>query len=689
MIKIIRSHKVNASINAIHDYENSLYLTDCEGNIYNINKANFQIKNYLLTTDAKHHLHIYQKGSSFSSNGFVIYSTPKEGSCAILLHNSALDEQESQNAIDKNSIALYGNDQKAEVVCFCGNDGRYIFTGGNDGRVYMYCTQSGKVIMYLKPKPEYISSIATDESGSYMAYSAFDKSLNILDIRHHKMLFNALLTDVIEHSFFYNNSKSFYAIGRDGNSYTYDLKTAALSKQALFTSWPTRCIADSSEKYAIVGGRDDVLYVVKLLDNSLLFSINLDQKGISSLYIKDNQLFIGFVTGLLYIIDMYANIDDFTQSLHIKDYKTAKRHLDKNKFLQIHPISALFDEAWDSILKEVINQFSIGNKQQALEAADAFLSDEKYKQEFASLLQKQKEFEEFAQVVQKKEFFTAYGMLERSPYLSNTESARKLELYFTKSFAEAKKLISIDPLRNIEKAKELLEPFSKVTIKKESIYSLFKNYEVYLKAEQFIKEKNFRDYFLLTQKFSFLITEDIYKKVCMLAESSIAKVKNMIVTALYDDALNAIKQLAIFLPYKEELVELAKEIKIRQKLIELIKDNNIEYVYELADRYPIVETLNEFLEFDKKFDILLSQAMTSIALGDIKTVQNILSPYIKVAVFKQKIKECVRQATFNKINLLFNQNHLKEADIVISYYLKEFGKDEEFEKLLKSHNISI
>lgn len=689
MIKIIQSHKVNASINAIYDYENSIYLTDCEGNIYNINKANFSVKNYSLTTETKHHLHIYQKGSSFTSNGLIAYSTPKKGGCAILLYNGLLEEQENENAIIDNSIILYGNDQKAEVVCFCGNDGRYIFTGGNDGRVYMYCSQSGKVIMYLKPKPEYISSIATDESGSYLAYSAFDKSLNILDIRHHKMLFNTLLGDVIEHSFFYSNSKSFYAIGRDGNSYTYDLKTGVLSKKALFISWPTRCITDSSEKYAIVGGRDDVLYIVKLLDNSLLFSINLDQKGVSSLYIKENKLYIGFVNGLLYVIDMYANIDDFTQSLHIKDYKTAKRYLDKNKFLQIHPISALFDEAWESILKEVINQFSIGNKKQAVEAADAFLSDEKYKQEFTSLLQKQKEFEEFTQLVQKKEFFNAYGMLERSPYLSNTESARKLELYFTKSFTEAKKLLAVDPLRNIEKAKELLEPFSKVPIKKESIYSLLKNYEVYLKAEQFIKEKNFRDYFLLAQKFGFLTTEDVYKKVCMLAESSIAKVKGMITNNLYEEALNAIKQLAVFLPYKDELIEIAKEIKIRQKLIELIQNNNIEYVYELADRYPIVETLNEFLEFDKKFDILLSDAMTSIALGDIKTVQNILSPYIKVAVFKQKIKECVRQATFNKISLILNKGAINEADTFVAYYLKEFGKDEEFEKLLKSHNITI
>jgi hypothetical protein len=51
----------------------------------------------------------------------------------------------------------------------------------------------------------------------------------------------------------------------------------------------------------------------------------------------------------------------------------------------------MFEEAWQEVIQQIINQFSIGNSALALEAAEPFLFDEKYEQEFASLAKKQKE----------------------------------------------------------------------------------------------------------------------------------------------------------------------------------------------------------------------------------------------------------------------------------------------------------
>ncbi|WP_299805420.1 hypothetical protein, partial [Sulfuricurvum sp. RIFOXYD2_FULL_44_160] len=355
------------------------------------------------------------------------------------------------------AIGLRGHDQRAEVMTFCGTKGQYLLTGGTDGKVYMYSTQTGKIIMSLKPKPDYISHLAVDKRGGNLAYSAYDKSLIVLNIRHQKERLNTFAEDAIEHSFFYNDSKSLYAIGREGNSYVYHFKSDETSKKALFPSWPSCCVVDSSGRFAIVGGRNGTIYVVKLSDNTMFSSFKLDQKGISSLHVEDTYLFIGFENGWVYMIDMYAFIDDFSQALTVKNFKTAKRCLDNNLFLAIHPMSEMFQEAWEEMLKEIINQFSTGNAASALEFATPFLSDDEHKKEFEFLLQKQKDFEKFAILVQKKEFQEAFGMLERAPYLEKTDSARKLELYFTKSFAEAKKLIGADPLRNGPKAQELLK----------------------------------------------------------------------------------------------------------------------------------------------------------------------------------------------------------------------------------------
>lgn len=693
MIKIVQSFHVKESVIAIHSNENSIYFVDTDGNLHTVCRKRWNRTQEALISDAPP-LHRFQKGASFSQNGHVAYSVKVKDDCAVCMklpQKTAGEDAEFTDGLDTpilESIGLRGHDQRAEVMTFCGSKGQYLLSGGTDGKVYMYSTHTGKVIMSLKPKPDYISHITVDKKGGNLAYSAYDKSLTILNIRHQKERLNTFVDDAIEHSFFYNDSKSLYAIGREGNSYIYDLKSGEISKKALFPSWPSCCVVDFSGRFAIVGGRNGSLYVVKLADNSMFSSFKLDQKGISSLYIEDSYLFIGFESGWVYMVDMHAFINDFSQALSVKNFRTAKRCLDNNLLLAIHPMSEMFQEAWEEILKEIISQFSTGNAASALEFAAPFLSDDEHKKEFDFLLQKQKDFEKFSELVLKKEFQEAFGMLERAPYLEKTDSARKLELYFTKSFAEAKKLIAADSLRNIPKVQELLKPFCVVPSKKEMIHSLQKNFEIYLKADSLIKEKQFREYFTLTEKHDFLKSEEVYKKICNLAEASIAKLRKLIDEGQYDEAFSGIKQVAIFLPYKEQLMELAKEIQLRQKLLEAIRSDNIQSAYELVSSYPILESMAEFIAYDEAFDEVLSNAMQSVANGEIKLVQQILSPYAGIPVFKPKIKECIRQATFNKLGFLLAAKSLAVAQTIAAYYVKEFGKDDEYEKLLKHYGVA-
>jgi len=684
MVKIAQSFHVPSSVIAIHSDVNSIYFTDIEGNLHTVCRVQWT-KTTMSLIDEEPSLHRFQKGSTFSQNGHVAYSAKVSGHCAICMKLPL--KNNSENDLEE-LIGLQGHDQRAEVMTFCGEKGQYLLTGGTDGKVYMHSTESGKIVMSLKPKPDYISHITVDKKGGNLAYSAHDKSLNILNIRHQKERLNTFVDDAIEHSFFYNDSKSLYAIGREGNSYVYDFKTDEMSKKSLFPSWPSCCVVDSSSRFAIVGGRNGTLHIVKLADNSMFSSFKLDQKGISSLHIENAYLYIGFENGWVYMIDMHAFIEDFSQALSVKNFKNAKRCLDNNLFLAIHPMSEMFQEAWEEMLKEIITQFSTGNAASALEFATPFLSDEEHKKEFEFLLQKQKDFEKFALLVQNKDFFEAYGMLERAPYLEKTDSARKLELYFTKSFSEAKKLIAADPMRNLPKVQEMLKPFCVVPSKKDMIHSLQKNYDIYLKADALIKEKQFRDYFTLTAKYDFLSSEEIYKKICALAEASILKVKKLIEESKYDDAFSGIKQIAVFLPYKDQLMELAKDIQLRQKLLEAIQNNNIQSAYELVNAYPQLELMAEFVAYDERFDEVLSQAMQSVSSGEIKQVQKILFPYAGILMFKPKIRECVRQATFNKLGFLLAAKSMTVAQTISTYYLKEFGKDDEYEKLLKHHGVS-
>ncbi len=97
--------------------------------------------------------------------------------------------------------------------------------------------------------------------------------------------------------------------------------------------------------------------------------------------------------------------------------------------------------------------------------------------------------------------------------------------------------------------------------------------------------------------------------------------------------------------------------------------------------------MREFAEYDRTFDAVLTDAMAAVGKGEIKLVQQIMAPYASIAFFQAKIKECVRQAAFNRLSNLLSENSMAMARTIAAYYLKEFGKDDEYEKLLRQYGL--
>lgn len=696
MVKVLHSYDVPGSIIALYSTQDALYFTNNQSTLYCVEKTQWSLKSFLID-DTMKPLHPYHKGSAFGQNGFGLYSS-QQNHCSALSYTLPVPVITVSNRtvnilkqipkpLEGDKLLLYGHDQPAEAVTFAGEHGEYLFTGGTDGKVYMFSSESGEILMSLKPKPDYIAHIRLNDNGTSLAYSAYDRSIHVLDLRYHIEMLHAYPGDVIEDSIFFNHSNSLYAISRNGVSYIFDLRAHTTDAKALFPTWPSCCVIENSGRFAIVGTRSGYIHIIRLADNTQFSSHQLGKKGISSLCIDDSILYIGYENGTVQVIDMHAFISQFSAAISDKEYYQAKKYLDENFFLSIHPVSELFDEAWDDVLQEIRSQLSRGNKTDLFELAEPFLDDGKHKQEFDFLYLKQKEFENFSILVQEKKYFDAYGMLERAPYLNKTDNYRKLESYFAKAMHEAKKLIAESPLLNMEKVKEILAPFASIPLKKEIVYTLIKHGEIFLQADEHIKTKNFKKYFELTLLYPILTEEEMYTKLCSIAEKAIIKIRQLITQQMFDDALQGVRQLIGFLPYKAELSKLVFDIQIRKKVIVGIENNDLRTVYELVAMYPDLNQMNEFIDYEKKFDQSLSQAMMAIGKGEIELTKAVLAPYAEIPIFKLKIRECIRQATWNKLNLLFKEKNIASAKITVSYYLKEFGKDHDLERLLKKYGL--
>ena len=209
----------------------------------------------------------------------------------------------------------------------------------------------------------------------------------------------------------------------------------------------------------------------------------------------------------------------------------------------------------------------------------------------------------------------------------------------------------------------------------------------FLQAEKCIKEKDFINYFRLVEQNPFLKNEDMYNKVSNLAVSTIKKIKFMIEQRLYDESIAGIKQIISFLPFKDELMTLVTKIQHEKKFLLTIASNNIQEVYKMVNSDPELESMQEFIDLEKSFDNTLSKGLEAVSKGEIKLTQGIFASYASIPIYKPKIRECIRQASYNKLTLLLNEKNIVGAKTIASYYLKEFGEDDDYLMLIKKHGL--
>lgn len=698
MVEKIKSFRVEGSVLDLFPDDQYFYFLSSNAVLYRYDPEKEHLDEFGVFYEEPVPLHPFHKGAALG-NGYLGYSMDDDDDCALTYGFSATKTAHGQSVEEVGPASrpalphvsathLKGHDQPAEVITIGGEKGEYTFTGGTDGRVYMYDTQSGFTLISFRPTPDYIASICLNKKGSMVAYSSYDKSLILMDLRQQKKLLHKYLGDVIEDTFFYHNDRNVYAIGRDGVSYTFDIHSQEMQKKALFSTWPSCCVLEESGRFAIVGTRGGMIHVVKLEDNSLFLTMKFENKGIASLRFENNILCIGFVNGVADFVDIYAHGDAFTDALKSKDYKKAKYFLDKNLFLAIHPISELFQEGWEHTLKKIIELFTEGKAADALEFAEPFIDDPDRKKEFAFMLQKQNEFVKFNKLVNDKAFHDAYMMLEKYPFLHKADAASRLEGFFMRLFNESKRLLAENPVLNQKKAQVYVKPFLRVPSKEEILKALFKQPTVFVKADEFLKVKDFKSYFILTRQYEFLTELSVYEQVCKLAESGIKKVKTMMAENKLDRALLGIKQIAAFLPYKAELTGLVRLVQLQQNLLRFMAAEEIDKAFALVAENPDLATVEEFKDYNDAFDDTLSKAMLAVGKGEIKQTQTILAPYAKLQIFKPKIKECNRQAAFNHLAQLIRQENLNAAKTIASYYVNEFGKDEEYDRLLKKAGLN-
>ncbi|MDX1296043.1 MAG: hypothetical protein R3302_07240, partial [Sulfurimonadaceae bacterium] len=483
---------------------------------------------------------------------------------------------------------------------------------------------------------------------------------------------------------FFDENRRLYAIMRDGRSLIYNIEESRIeSQQMLFSDWPTRIQLNENRQYAIVGSRSDRLNVVALENNTVRFDVRMKRHGISMVKLREKYLFVGYIDGTLEVYAYDKHLEDLRISLKVKDFAGARKLVEENIFLQLYPFYIeKFEEGWQELqpkLEHLIGQMKL---EEAVALAHPFLDDEGRQKEFSKLTEACSEIAAFVEAVNGGDYPTAFRLLEFNAWFKDLEAYATLEKQWLKAFRKSKDLLCKDPVLYKRDVQVMLKPFSYHDPYAVLIDDLMRYPEVFSVADAVVKQKDFREYFLLVDENPFLKETVLHERVMKLGNILLQKSIQLERAGKYEEALEGFEQLETFLPFAEESRHHTQIVERKIEMEKAVSEGHFERAYIILNEQP--EIRNSYAAYEKikeHFEELLEQAQRNALQGKVSVVLKLLGAYLAIEFCKYKVLMVLRIAYSNEMRLQRNQMEQIDWEQTIANYVHYFGKDDTLEKV--------
>lgn len=587
-------------------------------------------------------------------------------------------------------VAQISSHKKAISASNFSSDSSILATGGEDGRVFLYTTNNFKKILSLPYRPDYISSINFSSDSRFVFASCFNKSNIIFDLKRAKTISVFNTSEVVEWGEFFDNNSKILLVTRDFQSIIYDINAKEITSFAnLFSSWPNIFCIDEVAKIAIVGTRDGGIYLINIIENTVIFHLRLEQIiGISAICLHLGCIFLGGINGEMLIISYEDSDGSFKTACEAKQYAIASQMLESNIFLSLLPCAKVFDNDWEGVLKEAIELLGDNKIDDAIALTNPFTKqDISKKNAFSVYLEKQDSIKKFKELVDNRFFEEAYNMSLNAKFLTKTTYYESLEDAWHKAFNVARKILEDNP-NNADLAKRHLEIFMK-TPKKDAAMQLLNNLHIFNDADNFIKEQNFKEYFALIGKFAYLKESTLYKRVLALGANFFDKLLEAKNADNYDEFERLSNFLQNFPFYKETIANMNISVGKKQEFLRLIAENRHIEVYKLALEYEELQYLDEFKQMSADFEKIAQEALEVAHNGDANTLDKVFGTYMQINFWNERIKSIFQIAYLAEF-----ENGMKVEKTAINWeqsiknYIQIFGKDDDILEFCKTHNLN-
>lgn len=666
----------SAVLSMEYNDEDELSVCTNDGQIHIIDLMHLKHKKNISLTHAKEEKFDYYKRPLVSGKN-LFYSKP-----------SAQEKESICPFKTKEDKATFNYSKNENIVKACfSNDEAFLLTGTEEGKTNLIDTQTNALIFEFPFSADSISALAFSDDNRFALSASFDKNIKIVHVNSLSQSGEIKVDSIVE-KIDCVGAEIFLAITRNGNILKIDAKNAQIleTKTLPNSVWPSELRISFSRKFAYIGTRSSQLFALHVESMEIVYTFNLNRAGITSMLRTAKYFIIGYNSGEIQFFNHRENEDDFILHIKLHEIQEAKLLFEKNIFLMTHRETKKIYDLWLERKDSIVTMISSGLIEKAQELARDFLFHPKCKQEMESIEALQPDLAALQRYIRSTSYNAAYELTEAKPQLKDTLLYEKLEYIWKKALQKAQILLSRDPILNIQKAKEALANFLHVGIKKEFIQKMLSNTKVFIRAEQAVKNKNFILYFNLANEYDFLEFTPLYKKVMGLAQKIKLNVLNYLKEDEYMKALESLKLLAQFFPFKENAKNLEQFISSLMVIDYHIEHDSLFEAIEIQNKLRIHATYKPIQKLNKMKILFIKKMVIQIQENRFQEVFDAIEKYFSIKICIRETAMLMKQMYIEQMKkALKDENTMVDWEKSIIRYGEYFNIDmliEDFYEML-------
>jgi len=677
MLTVAKSLRVASSVLAMNGNDEILIIVDSSYNLYVLDKATLAISNKLAITSKYGTRHPYEHSFSISSNLDILISSPHDARAFLMRYGEKLQAVKTMDY----------NDRIVSCSAFS-SDSHLVTIGGQDGKTFLYDVHKKQLTGALKTVPDHISSIAYSKDKRFVAISSFDKGTVIFNLECNVVVRRFKLTDAaIEEAIFVDDDTKIIGLTRHKTLVMYDIAKREISMSTFEVSdWPTQVIA-MGPYHIVVATKGSELYLINHFSFKITKVLSLENAGITNMHFQNNHLYLSFVDGQVDIINTHLYLKELTLHLRINEFKESTQLIEKNPFLLTQEMVSKYDKLWPITLDKVKQLLFEGKIDEAFAMAKPFFLDPRKEEEYNFCLGHADIFEKLQELTDKKSYLEAHLLCENYPYLKNARVYELLDKQWTRLFQACKLLFIKNDATSQASAKATLRPYKAIASKKGMIDHLEVGYKTFMKADEYIRERNFKGYFDLVGYSPFLKDEETYTRVLQIGNQTYEKLKILESEGRYDDALSVALYLNEFTPMREKITQTMEMLNIKKQMVVWIENNEILKIYDCVDKYPDLDFFAPFVAFNKHFVDLQEKGWQLAKLGRSAWIAKAFAPYIRTAYTMHTVAQIIKQSYLQELKFACDTQRAQiDFEKTIDQYAELFGMDSELFYLARTEN---